>query len=265
MDPRTATSSGSSTSLIDTSQRQSQVAMVGTQEAVAHLPHLHGDPSPTPIPESTLRNGGFEQGLVAWTQYSSNGWPLILSAGDLPVSPHKGSWAAWLGGDDDEASILSQQIKLVPGDTVLHYWHYIASYDYCNPNYDIAGVLVDTNAVDAFLLCEAENTYGWRLRTVDLSAYGGQSVLLEFAAFTDDTLNSNLFIDDVALDHSKTSLVENEVIADRSGALKDGFINEQLSIPTTTESQAFLRSRLRDYLDSEPESERKQNGKGQNR
>jgi hypothetical protein len=136
---------------------------------------------------------------VAWEEYSSNGYQLILRDVDLPVPPHNGSWAAWLGGDYNEASILSQQIYLVPGDTMLHYWHWIVSVDICDPDYDIAGVLINDTAVDAFLLCEPNNTNAWRLRSVDLNAYEGQTVTLWIAAFNDGSLISNLFIDDASL------------------------------------------------------------------
>jgi len=136
---------------------------------------------------------------VVWDEYSSNGWQLILQDIDLPESPHNGSWAAWLGGDANEASILSQDIYLAASARTLRYWHWIDSEDICDPDYDIAGVLINDTAVDAFLLCEAGNTNGWRLRTVDLNAYVGQNVILEIAAFTDNILNSNLFIDDVSL------------------------------------------------------------------
>ncbi|MFN2139673.1 MAG: hypothetical protein ACK2U5_04280, partial [Candidatus Promineifilaceae bacterium] len=42
-------------------------------------------------------------------------------------------------------------------------------------------------------------TEGWVLREVDLSAYAGKTVLLTFFAETDSSLNSNFFVDDVAI------------------------------------------------------------------
>jgi hypothetical protein len=198
-----------SVALTDATEPQSQELNTFTESAtlepISLLPLLRRDPTPIPtptptsVPQSILLNGGFEQGPDVWNEYSSNGWQLILQDIDLPVSTHNGRWAAWLGGDANEASILSQDIYLAASATTLRYWHWIASEDICNPDYDIAGVLINDAAVDAFLLCEAGNTNGWRLRTVDLNAYVGQNVILEIAAFTDSVLNSNLFIDDVSL------------------------------------------------------------------
>ncbi len=54
-----------------------------------------------------LVNCDFEAGSSGWTEYSFQGWPLIFSSGDLPLSPHGGSYAAWLGGDNDEISYIT--------------------------------------------------------------------------------------------------------------------------------------------------------------
>lgn len=160
-------------------------------------------PTPTPIPTSTpfygLINGDFEMGPTGWYQYSSNNFPLILHSDDLPVPPRSGVWASWLGGWPNEASIIFQEIAVPTTQPTLYYWHWIASQDICGPDYDIGGVLIDEEAVDAFYLCQATNTNGWVRRTIDLSPYAGQHVTLYIAAFTDATLNSNLFIDDVSL------------------------------------------------------------------
>jgi len=70
----------------------------------------------------TLFNDGFESGRAgSWDEYSSNGWPLILNTSALPTSPHGGNWAAWLGGDDNETALLSQQVTIPSNGTTLHY------------------------------------------------------------------------------------------------------------------------------------------------
>jgi hypothetical protein len=188
---------------------------IATSEPLVHLPIVQADPTPTATspPPSVLQNGGFEQGPVVWDQFSSHEWQLILHENNLPVEAHSGSWGAWLGGDYNETSILAQVIYISPGSAILRYWLWIASYDVCNPEYDIAGVLINDTAVDAFLLCEDENTYGWVTRSVNLSAYSGQWVTLYLAAFTDSTLNSNLLLDDVSLG---SATLEEPTVADRT-------------------------------------------------
>ncbi len=149
----------------------------------------------TPPP---ITNGDFELGPVAWGTFSSNGWPLILDSSELLVPAHSGSWAVWMGGDLNEDAILWQLVKVPTSDAILRYWHWIASEDVCDN--DVAGVAINLDeVVDAFWLCDDNNTGGWVERSVDLGLYAGQTVELDFVAFTNGSLNSNVFIDDVSL------------------------------------------------------------------
>jgi hypothetical protein len=141
-------------------------------------------------------NGDFEQGHVAWTEYSTHGWPIIRQNFPGSVTPYNGSWAVWLGGEYDDNSYIQQQVTVPAGQSYLSYWHWIASADYCG--YDFGGVLVNGSVVEAYELCIDTNTGGWVQRVVDLSIYAGTSVTLEIRAECDSTNNSNLFIDQVA-------------------------------------------------------------------
>jgi hypothetical protein len=151
--------------------------------------------TPTSTPEPQICNGDFEQGKTCWLEESSNGYDLVTSDFQGTINPHSGNWAAWLGGDYNETSLLYQQVTVPTGSPNLSYWHWIASADVCG--YDVAGVVINEDAVDAYWLCDAEDTGGWVQRIVNLSAYAGQSVTLYFLADTDGSFNSNLFIDDV--------------------------------------------------------------------
>jgi len=184
---------------------------------VAFLPQIVRQPTPvptntpTPTPTPTLSpnllvNGDFEQGTVGWTEYSALGYDLIMN-GSFPgtVAPHSGQWAAWLGGDDDEISYVSQLVTIQPDSVILGYWVWVASQDYCG--YDFGGVIVNNTVVDKFDLCEDTTTDGWVRRTVDLGVYAGQSVTFQIRAETDFSLNSNLFVDDVTLSNAATILL----------------------------------------------------------
>lgn len=173
-------------------------------------PTMTVTPTQTPIPTTTatatatmqpideLLNGDFEQGHNgAWTELSGQGYSIITNLYPSGVSAHSGLWISWLGGVLNDTKAI-QQIVTVPTDRAyLRYWHWIASADICN--YDIAGVVINgDDAVDAFWLCNAAATNGWRVRTLDLRAYAGQSVELTFLSDTDSSLNSNWFVDDIA-------------------------------------------------------------------
>lgn len=143
-------------------------------------------------------NGDFESGPVGWEEYSFHGWPLILHKDDLSVTPHGGNWAVWLGGDYDETSYISQTVTIPTGVTTLRFWHWIASEDSCD--YDFAWVRINNTSVLNVDLCEENNTAGWVAQAVNIGAYAGQTVSLQFRVETDSSLNSNYFVDDVALE-----------------------------------------------------------------
>ncbi len=142
-------------------------------------------------------NGDFESGSSGWDEYSVSGWTQIVTVFPVGVTPHSGSWAAWLGGAYNERASIAQNTLVAASSSTLSFWYWIASADVCG--YDVAGVLIgDETVVDVFELCEAHNTGGWVERTVDLSAYAGQTVKIQFRVVTDSSGNSNFFVDDVA-------------------------------------------------------------------
>lgn len=145
-------------------------------------------------------NGDFESGTAGWTEYSSHGWPIIVTAFPGSVTARSGSHAAWLGGEYNDISYVQQQVTISPSTPYLVYWHWIASSDYCG--YDFGGVLVNGTVVNQYNLCSSANTNGWVKHSVSLSAYVGQSVTLQIRAETDSSYNSNLFVDDVSLQAS---------------------------------------------------------------
>jgi len=147
-----------------------------------------------------LPNGDFESGATVWTEFSLQGFSLILQTPDFPRVPHSGSWAAWLAGGNDEISQIEQTVT-VPTEApiALKYWHWIDSFDDCG--FDFAFVRVDgTTTLDQYDLCSFTSTGTWALHTVDLTAYSGQTVTLQIRAETDSNAISSLFIDDVFFD-----------------------------------------------------------------
>ena len=154
-------------------------------------------------PALPLLNGNFEAGPANWTQSSSHNWPMIVNSDQVEGLPtHSGIWIAWLGGDDDETSTIEQTVTVPPDRPFLTYYHGIASEDACG--YDFGRVLVDGAVVEQYTLCRNNNTPDWAYRVVDLSAYAGRTVALQFRATTDGSLNSNLLIDDVAFNSATT-------------------------------------------------------------
>lgn len=198
-----------------------------TPAALAYIPMVRKAPTPTPTPTPTpppnvIVNPGFEQGRNAgWQEYSANGWTLIINSGfPTGVSPHGGQWLTWLGGASNEISYIRQSVKIPTNAPILSYWAWIASADYCG--YDFGGVMVNSNVANVFNLCQSTSTGGWVRRTVNLSAYAGQTVWLQLRAETDGSLNSNLFIDDVSFTNTAASVtVPVELVAPATASFAD--------------------------------------------
>jgi thermitase len=151
-----------------------------------------------------IENGDFEAGSMSWTEFSSNGYDLILPGG-FPegVAPHSGSWAVWLGGDHNETAYIEQQVSVPVGRPYLQYWHWIVSEDYCG--FDLASVRVDGVQIETYDLCISRNTGGWVLHTVNLGPFAGQSIALQIGVGTDDSLLSSLYVDDVSFTTSSAA------------------------------------------------------------
>jgi hypothetical protein len=175
------------------------------EEYFVYLPLVVNPAQPVAVP-----NGDFESGYTIWVESSTNDYALIIDSGfPSNVIPRSGSWAAWLGGFKNETSTIQQQVTVPPSAPYLAYWHWILSTDYCG--YDVASVRVNGTAVSTYSLCTSANTNGWVRQVINLSAYAGQTVNLEFRAVIDHSLRSDLFIDDVVFQSSANAVLEDEV------------------------------------------------------
>lgn len=170
-------------------------------EHLRYLPVIEHNIVPTELPVGILVNGDFEQGEgVGWVEAHNHDDMIIRTEFPSTVAPHSGAWAAWLGGAYNDVTTIAQQVTISAERPYLGYWYWIASADVCGATvYDSGGVTVNNTLIEGYPLCSGANSGGWRLRGVDLRPYIGQQVTIVLFAVTDGSLNSNLFIDDVAL------------------------------------------------------------------
>lgn len=178
------------------------VRTFGTVQQPTATPTKSPTKTPTPtVPGSmpAIRNGNFEQGRNGdWNESSSNGFDVVTDT-DFTITPHSGSWLAWLGGADDEVSTLSQSVTLPGGPAAsLSFWYWLGSQE-ADCTADIAAVKINNDSVWATGLCFTSNTGGWQNKSIDLSSYAGQTVTVQFRLQTDFAINSNFFVDDVSL------------------------------------------------------------------
>lgn len=159
--------------------------------------------SVTQVGANPFLNPGFEQGHVAWTEYSWLGFDLITEASEDAITAHSGSWFAWLGGANSESSELSQVITISASTPYLHYWYWVGSQDVCG--YDFFAINVNGTQVAEFTLCSSNNTNGWVQGVVNLAAYAGSGRTILFEVNNDGSNNSNLFLDDVSMSASAST------------------------------------------------------------
>jgi len=157
---------------------------------------LDKQPPPSTDP---IKNGDFEAGRDgSWTEYSLQGWDLIVQFN--PGMAHSGSYGAWLGGDHNEISRLSQVVTIPTNLYYLHFYFDIYSKDACG--YDFARLKINNVTFHTFDLCESEQTSNWVHAAANLSAYKGTTVTIQFEVTTDDSLISSFYMDTVSLSSS---------------------------------------------------------------
>lgn len=149
---------------------------------------------------SVLLEPGFEAGQgSAWSEYSSNGWPIVTAD-----YPRTGTYSGWLGGGNNEAADLWQApaINAAASSATLTYWYLLDSSDLCG--YDFGGVEINGTPPSGhnYDLCTTTNTgSSWiEASPIDLLSLAGTSPTISFFTTTDESNGSSLFVDDVTLD-----------------------------------------------------------------
>lgn len=141
-----------------------------------------------------LGNPGFETGTAPWTQTSG---VIDNTSGQ---APHGGSWKAWLNGyGTAHTDTLSQTVAIPAGCRAsLTYWLHIDTAETTTTvAYDKLTVQAGTTSVASY--SNLNKNTGYALRTVDLSAFAGQTVTIKFTGVEDSSLQTSFVIDDTAL------------------------------------------------------------------
>ncbi len=152
------------------------------------------------VNESGLINGDFELGHVGWVEYSSNGWEIIIFENEYTPPAYNGEWFAWLGGDYDDTSYVSQTFTVPLGLSYLHYWYWVDSEDECG--YDYFQININNNVFYTKDLCYEKNTGGWLQGVTNLSSFSGQTISLKFEVKNDLSFISNIFLDDIFISNT---------------------------------------------------------------
>ncbi|MFS0696564.1 M4 family metallopeptidase [Streptomyces nitrosporeus] len=161
-----------------------------------------GNGTPTPGPTdptdppggNALTNGSFEQGTSGWTQ-SDN---IITNSSLQPA--RDGSWYAWMMGyGADAVESVSQSNIAVPatGAPKLTFSLKVSTQESGYVAYDTLKVKINGTTLATYSNANASS--GYVQKTVDLSAYKGQAVKLEFAGTEDTYLPTVFLVDQIAI------------------------------------------------------------------
>ncbi|NJO05183.1 MAG: hypothetical protein HC876_06460, partial [Chloroflexaceae bacterium] len=165
-------------------------------------------PTTQPQPGNNLvANGDFEDGSDStWVEQSQNSAPLIYNRDNVSATtPRSGDWLAWLGGLDNEVSLLAQQVTLpanVPAGQVIVWESYIQlrSTESCFSTGDSFGVFLNGTFLDGTSLCVDRNISDWtRIAYLIPSELAGQTVSIAYQVSTDFSISSSAYVDDVTI------------------------------------------------------------------
>ncbi|MFI1521056.1 M4 family metallopeptidase [Kitasatospora cineracea] len=145
-------------------------------------------------PAQLLGNPGFETGTASpWTASSG------VVDNSTSQAAHSGSWKAWMDGyGSAHTDSISQTVTIPAGcKATLSYWLHIDTAETGSTAYDKLTVTVNGTSVATY--SNANAATGYAQKSIDLSAYAGQSVTVKFNAVEDSSLQTSFVIDDTAV------------------------------------------------------------------
>ena len=166
-----------------------------------------------------ITDGGFESATASgnsapgWTGTTNiSGHTTIVQGGSFP---HSGTNYGYLGGSNNDQDVLTQTVTIPAGSSaVLTFWVNVVTQETTTTTvydtlaveiHNTSGTLLSTPLTLSNLnAVSSNNTNGtyFKPASINLSAYAGQTINLEFRAHCDSSLPTVFRIDDVSLQGS---------------------------------------------------------------
>ena len=176
------------------------------------VPVTDAAPEPDASPQCSdqtvnlLHNPNFDNGLGAWAQTSSGGYPLIMNESETGISAHSGVMVGWLSGYNNALDSLSQSIA-IPADAsnvTVRGQRWFTTDDLPGP-YDKTWLdVTDPAGTQLEQLAQWSNvdaTSAWVAFSFQLAGnYQGQTIKVRLRSDTDDSYPSWFFYDTVRLE-----------------------------------------------------------------
>ncbi|GAA1476196.1 hypothetical protein GCM10009623_06420 [Nocardioides aestuarii] len=173
-------------------------AQTGSPNRLLYSPLTGGGTTPPPSGGNLLSNPGFESGATGWSASSG----VITSDSGAPA--RTGAWKAWLNGyGTSHTDTLSQSVAIPSGGSAtLSFWLYVSSSETTTSTaYDTLRVQVVSGGSTTTLATYSNLNKGtsYVQRSLNLSAYAGQTVTLRFTGSEDSSLATSFVVDDTAV------------------------------------------------------------------
>ena len=145
-----------------------------------------------------LGNPGFESGTTPWTASSG-----VVSTASGSSAPHSGTYFAWLDGyGSTHTDTLSQTVS-IPSTCATAQLSFYLSINTAETTTSSAYDKLTVKAGSTTLATYSNlNKSAYAQKTLDLSAYKGQSVTLTFTGTEDSSQQTSFLIDDTAVNVS---------------------------------------------------------------
>ena len=167
------------------------------------------DAACTPTVVQLLTNSNLDSGPGGGWVESGAGYPIILSPSDptypLPVTPHTGNYAAWLGGLPSSIRALYQDVAIPAGATNISVsgYYLIATEEYLGV-YDYLRITIrNTSNTQLALLATYDNEddtlESWVSFPLFAADFAGQTIRVHFESDLDSIDNTNFFLDSFTL------------------------------------------------------------------
>ncbi|MGI8331897.1 M1 family aminopeptidase [Actinomadura scrupuli] len=149
-------------------------------------------------PAQVVGNGGFETGTTPWT--ASTG---VIFTGGGQTAHSGGRFARLDGTGGTHTDTLTQTVTLPAGCSAasLTFWLHVGTAE------TTTGIAYDTltakiGGTTLATYSNLDRNTGYAQKTIDVSAFAGQTVTLAFTGTEDSSLQTSFVLDDVALDVS---------------------------------------------------------------
>ncbi|MGW0579123.1 M1 family aminopeptidase [Streptomyces sp. NPDC002920] len=147
-------------------------------------------------PAQVVAGGDFESGATSWTQSSTS-----LITNRTGQSAHGGGYYAWLDGTGGTHTDTLSQSVTVPsgcGSATLSFWLHIDTAETTSSTaYDKLTAKLGSTTLATY--SNLDKNTGYVQKSIDVSAFAGQTVTLAFTGTEDSSLQSSFVLDDIAL------------------------------------------------------------------